>query len=73
MKCGICLAEGKLYDTKSYLELQNHKNKVHGEMNQMQGYATVKEFQGGSATRQEKERNADEKLHEAIDRLKGKR
>jgi len=39
----------------------------------MEGHANVKAFQGGSADRKERERNADERLHEAIDRWKSKR
>ena len=73
MKCGTCLGEGKLYDTKSFLELQNHKNKVHGEQNQMAQFDSVKAFHAQQGGRRERERNADEKLHEAIDRWKGKR
>ena len=47
-------------------------NKIHGEKNMMEGHATVKAYQGQFGGRRERERNADEKLHEAIDRLKGK-
>ena len=69
MKCGKCLH----LDFNGWLALQNHKNKVHGEINEMEGHANVKAYQGGSATKQERERNADERLHEAIDRWKSKR
>jgi len=68
MKCGRCLK-----DFNGWLALQNHKNKIHGEVNEMQGHANVKAYQGQFGGRKERERTADEKLHEAIDRMKGKR
>lgn len=72
MKCGICISQGKHYDVKSFLEMQLHKSKEHGEKNQMSPYDSKKAFQRQLGGRRERERNADEKLHEAIDRLKGK-
>jgi hypothetical protein len=73
MKCGICVAQGITFDVKSFLEMQLHKSKVHGEKNQMSQFDTKKAFQQQMGSRSEQERNADEKLHEAIDRIKGKR
>ena len=52
--------------------MQLHKSKEHGEKNQMSPYDSKKAFQRQLGGRRERERNADEKLHEAIDRLKGK-
>lgn len=68
MKCGSCLK-----DFKSWLALKNHENKVHGIKNFMDSYASVRAYQGGSADRKERERYADERLHEAIERFKHRR
>jgi len=62
MKCGSCLIE-----FNSYLKLQFHKAKIHGERNQFSSFSSIREFQG-SANRKERETTADEKLHEAISR-----
>ncbi len=70
MKCGICMGEGVLYECKSYLQMQNHKNKIHGEQNEMARFDSVKAYQSQLGGRKERERNADEKLHEAIERWK---
>ena len=72
MKCGICAGNGIVFDRKSFLELQLHKSKEHGESNQMSPYDTKKAYHSQLGGRKERERNADEKLHEAIDRMKGK-
>ncbi len=66
MRCGKCLTE-----FKSYLRLQHHKAKVHGEKNQMSGLNSIKEWQG-SSNRKEREAYVDEKLHEAIARWRSK-
>jgi len=66
MKCGKCLLE-----FKSYLRLQFHKAKVHGEKNQMSNMNSIREWQG-SANRKVREAYVDEKLHEAINRWKHK-
>ena len=73
MKCGICLGQGKTYDVKSHLQMQQHKSKVHGESNQMSQFDTIKAYQQQQGGRRERETIADERLHEAIDRIKGKR
>jgi hypothetical protein len=72
MKCGICAGQGSLYDVKSFLEMQLHKSKVHGENNSMSQFDSKKAYHAQLGGRKERERNADEKLHEAIDRMKGK-
>jgi len=60
MKCGPCQIE-----FKSYLKLQFHKAKVHGERNQMSRWASPKDFQSG---RKERLKAAEERLKEKISR-----
>jgi len=52
--------------------MQLHKSKVHGENNSMSQFDSKKAYHAQLGGRKERERNADEKLHEAIDRMKGK-
>ncbi len=68
MKCGSCLK-----DFNGWLALQNHKNKIHGEINEMAQFDNLKAYHSQQGGRRERERNADEKLHEAISRWKHKR
>jgi len=60
MKCGPCQIE-----FKSYLKLQFHKAKVHGEKNQMSRWALPKDFQSDS---KEQLKLAEERLKEEISR-----
>jgi hypothetical protein len=76
-RVGIPLKATAVYyiynDVKSFLEMQLHKSKKHGEKNQMSPYDNKKAFQAQQGGRKERERNADESLHAAIDRWRGKR
>jgi hypothetical protein len=55
VRCGICIAQGIDYDVKSFLEMQLHKSKKHGEKNQMSPYDNKKAFQAQQGGRKERE------------------
>jgi len=54
-----------MIEFKSYLKLQFHKAKVHGEKNQTSRWATPHDFQSG---RKERLKDAEERLKEEISR-----
>ena len=65
LRCGKCLA-----DFDSYLKLQFHKAKQHGEKNQMSKYASVKNYHQSNNNQKEKLALAEERLKEEISRYR---